>query len=618
MKTLRMTTHSAVAVVAAAALTGAFLTVSAADAGAAPAVATATKAVTHQQNERVPEGASWTQHYFPSSDGSDTELHADVLLPEGLAAGEKVPVILSIGPYFGHSGQKSKEDWKHAGPSARFSDLFTEGGLFKKKYAFVMVDSRGFGGSSGCIDFAGPDEQADVRAAIDWAASRSWSTGAVGMYGKSYDALTGLIGNNLNQDALKAVVAQEPVWDPYRNPHSNGIQRLNMFLVPSTYSSIAALPQLPDDDAKYKANAAYEASHPYCLDAYTAGYLENDQRSPHWRARDVPAQAKGSDTPLFFTQGFIEDNTKPEDMQEYLANHRGPKRAWMGQWDHVRGNDRDKEGRLKMGRAGWFAEVFAFYDEHLKGIAPTAKYPAFAVQDSTGKWRAQQQWPVTSRDVTVSLGRGAYLEDGGADAYAALAEAGLPVPPPPAPDPDNPSEASAGGLEPVIPKELAALQVKRAQQGRVTSALYKFSQPVAKATRLTGTPRVSLDARGSGNMMVKLYDVAPGGKAVIINENVSLLSRGRTTFDLKSTDWTLAPGHVLGVEIGAVQTGSWYDLPSRDTVRVADARLRLALGDPARDVATQGDPSLFMATYLQRHQVNLTAQRPSFTLPAAR
>jgi hypothetical protein len=86
----------------------------------AVAVATADNPVTHEENSRVPEGAAWTQHYFPSSDGSDVELHADVLLPEGLAEGEKVPVILSVGAYFGHSGQMNLENHAHtrAPPSA--------------------------------------------------------------------------------------------------------------------------------------------------------------------------------------------------------------------------------------------------------------------------------------------------------------------------------------------------------------------------------------------------------------------------------------------------------------------------------------------------------------------
>src|SRR5690349_9581870 len=104
---------------AAALLTAAALTVSVAGAATASS-----------DNDRVPQGATWTQHYFPSSGGA--ELHADVLLPEGLPEGQRVPVILSVGPYFGHSGQKSKEDWKTAGPSDRFSDFIEGTKLFER------------------------------------------------------------------------------------------------------------------------------------------------------------------------------------------------------------------------------------------------------------------------------------------------------------------------------------------------------------------------------------------------------------------------------------------------------------------------------------------------------
>lgn len=51
----------------------------------------------------VPEGAAWTEATIPSSDG--VQLHADILRPKSVPAGARVPVILSIGPYFGHSGQ---------------------------------------------------------------------------------------------------------------------------------------------------------------------------------------------------------------------------------------------------------------------------------------------------------------------------------------------------------------------------------------------------------------------------------------------------------------------------------------------------------------------------------
>ncbi|WFE53264.1 CocE/NonD family hydrolase [Micromonospora sp. WMMD1155] len=616
MKPVRTVVGSAVVLIAVSTLIGTLVSAHAAE---KPAVATATDPVTHEENERVPEGAAWTQHYFPSSDRSGVELHADVLLPENLPLGKKVPVILSVGPYFGHAGETSPEDHEHTGPSARFSDLIEGGRLLERGYALVMVDLRGYGGSTGCFDWNGPGEQADVRAAIDWAAGRPWSSGAVGMYGKSYDAITGLIGNALDQPALKAVVAQEPAWNPYHAAHTNDIPRLNSLLLQGSYPAIAQMPPMPDDDARYKANAVYEATHPQCADSYTAGLLVNEQDSAHWRARDLPRLARGSDTPLFLTQGFIEDNTKPEDLQRYLAGHRGPKRAWLGQWDHVRGNDRDESGRLKMGRDGWFDEVMSFYDQYLKGIAPATTYPAFAIQDSTGEWRAQDRWPGAVETARIDLGGGTYVDDGGADAYTALVEAGHPVPPPPVPVPGEGGDGGAGALEPTIPKQLAAVQLKRIQQGRPTSAYYKFSAPVARATRLVGTPEITVAARGRGNIMVKLYDVAPGGTAVIINENVAVLDPARTRFELKSTDWTLAPGHVLGVEIGAVQTGSWYDLPSGEMIKVGDARLTLPLGNPARDETIQGGPAPFTATYRERHQVNVTAVgRPSFTVPSLR
>ena len=45
-------------------------------------------------------------------------------------------------------------------------------------------------------------------------------------------------------------------------------------------------------------------------------------------------------------------------------------------WDHVRGNDVDDDGRLLMGRQGWFDEVMRFYDHYLQGGAPTPQRPA--------------------------------------------------------------------------------------------------------------------------------------------------------------------------------------------------------------------------------------------------
>lgn len=617
MKRRRATAWAASSLVAALALTGTLTGPVAAAQDRAGEVTTVSDPVTHAENDRVPEGSVWTQSYFPSADRSGTELHADVLLPEALTKKKKrVPVILSVGPYFGHSGQTGTEDWTHTGPSDRFQDFIEGADLFDEGYAFVMVDLRGFGGSTGCLDWGGPGEQADVKAAIDWAAKQPWSTGAVGMYGKSYDAVTGLIGNNLDQRALKAVVAQEPVWDMYQYIYSNGVPRPNVTGTANAYNSIATLDQMPDDDARYLANARWEETHPECLTENSAGYRIADQRDKHWTSRDLAKMARHTDTPLFVTQGFIENNTKPEEMQEYLANHRGPERGWLGQWDHVRGGDHTSDGRLAMGREGWYDETLSFYDQYLKGIDPKVDYPAYSIQDSTGTWRAQKTWPVVERTVTLPLGDGAYVDDGGASASAGLAPSGEAVPQPRRQPSGEWDMENAPALDPAAPKGLAAGQAKRQRAGEITSSFFVWSKPVKNAVRVTGTPQVSLTAKGSGNVMIKLYDVAPDGTAVMFDEQVSLLDQGKPTVDLKATDWTLTTGHVLAVEIGSIQTGSWRDTPSGETIEVKHARVELALDNPADDRPTAGARSPFLDTYLRQYTVDLPAGPASFTIPS--
>src|SRR3954452_21498496 len=194
--------------------------------------------------------ADWSEAWIPSSDG--VTLHADVLRPKGATDADKTPVILSIGPYFNHSGQTGPAGpaegtnydpvGPNAGPSERFRDFVEGSGLLKKGYSFVMVDLRGFGGSNGCLDWSGPGEQADVVNAAEWAAGRPWSTGKVGMYGKSYDALTGLIGVDKRPAGLAAVVSQEPVYDDYRYLSGQGMRREISVATPAFYNCVAGTP----------------------------------------------------------------------------------------------------------------------------------------------------------------------------------------------------------------------------------------------------------------------------------------------------------------------------------------------------------------------------------------
>ena len=87
-------------------------------AAALPAAATAAD---------VPAGATWTEATIPSSDG--VKLHADVLKPKGLAAGEKTPVIMVAGPYLNHAGMTIADpyDPTRSGPQHYYTEHNTIG-----------------------------------------------------------------------------------------------------------------------------------------------------------------------------------------------------------------------------------------------------------------------------------------------------------------------------------------------------------------------------------------------------------------------------------------------------------------------------------------------------------
>jgi putative CocE/NonD family hydrolase len=306
----------------------------------------------------VPAGAAWTEATIPSSGG--VQLHADILRPKNLAA------------------------------------------------------TAGFGGSTGCLDWGGPGEQSAVVSAVRWAATEPWSTGKVGMYGKSYDGVTGLIGVKKRPSGLAAVVSQEPVYDLYRYLYGDGMRRANAFLTPALYDLIDATPGPLADNPNYNVNGATEIQRRGCLAANYADQAANDDHySAYWRERTLIPGAKGSDVPLLVTQGLTENNTVADGTARYLQNHTGYERAWLGPWEHVRGNERDETGRLKTGRAGWFDEVMRFYDRFLKGVDARNDDPQIAVQTNDGKWRGEQSWPPADATAyTTELRTGTYTDDG--------------------------------------------------------------------------------------------------------------------------------------------------------------------------------------------------------------
>ena len=499
-----------------------------------------------------PGSKSLGDQYFETKDG--VRLHADVLRPEGLADDVKTPVILTVSPYTNHATSTSVDyDPTAEGPSSRFFDFLEAGKVFTRsqKYTYVMVDLRGFGGSAGCNDWGGPGEQADVKAAVEWAATQSWSTGKVGMYGKSYDAWTGLMGIAQQPQGLAGVVAQEPVVDGYRYLYMNRVRFSNAAGTPTLFSAIDATPGSLNDTPDYNFNGLQK--DPSCYPLNVGEQQQNDPESAFWKPRNLLPPTKGKTTPLFLTQGYLETNTKPDGVFEFFNGLAGPKRAWYGQFDHVRGPDVEDDGRFAMGRAGFIDETMRFFDRHVAGLpeseAPTGSDPAFVVQDADGRYRAETAWPPADAVTrTSALNGGDYIDDA-----------------------RNNGTGSGGG------------------QGLV---LWTFSAPLAKPAHLAGSPRIALDVLAdtpNTNLTVNVYDVAPNRMATMISRGTRLVTeRGRQELELYGQDWPIKAGHRIGVLISS-SNSEWFEhVPTGDIAVVEKATIDLPFLPTARSAFLDG------------------------------
>jgi hypothetical protein len=263
--------------------------------------------------------------------------------------------------------------------------------------------------------------------------------------------------------------------------------------------------------------------------------------------------------PLFLTQGLTENNTVADGMAQYLENHTGYERAWLGPWEHVRGNETDETGRLKMGRAGWFEEVMRFYDRFLKSTEPVVDDPMVAVQTNDGRWRAEPAWPpADATGYTSPLRTGTYTDDGTASSTGSSA----------------------------------------------TTGVWTISPPLPYAAHLAGSGRAVVDVSAAlprANLVVDVYDLDESGSGPLITRQGHLIrSSGPITLDLWSADWKLAPGHRIAVRVTDANTDWWLHTPTKQTVTVHGGSITLPFLAAARTETIDGAPGTQLPPYLAR------------------
>jgi uncharacterized protein len=154
-------------------------------------------------------------------------VYLDLYRPE--SASEPLPALLAWGPYGKHTGT-SRYD-RYPNRAGVRDEWLSPHALFEGPdpaywcahgYAVIVADSRGSWNSEGDLHIGGQIEGESAYDVIEWAGTREWSTGKVGMTGVSYLAIIQWLAASLRPPHLAAINPWEGWMDPYRETFGHG------------------------------------------------------------------------------------------------------------------------------------------------------------------------------------------------------------------------------------------------------------------------------------------------------------------------------------------------------------------------------------------------------------
>lgn len=234
------------------------------------------------------------------------------------------------------------------------------------------------------------------------------------------------------------------------------------------------------------------------------------------------------------------------------TNLNGPKRAWFGQYDHVRGN----EANL-VGREGFLDEAMRWFDRYLKGNkkAGVEKDPGVEIQQGDGKWRAEKAWPpLDAKRYTMPVKPGTYVDEDG-----------------------NSADGSSAG-----------------------NGTWSVSQKLPNDVHLAGVTRLTAKVETTvpnAHLVGLLYDIDNKGVAKVITRGAYLLREGgKVSFDLYPQDWRIEQGHRIGVLLSG-SDDSWFMPGVTGTdVNVTGGDVTMPFLRYDRDNFLKGGPATAMST----------------------
>jgi uncharacterized protein len=274
-------------------------------------------------------------------------------------ATKDLPVVLEASPYHGTIADRDGTRMFPDPTDAKGGKLGLTGYFAQRGYAVVMMDLRGTGRSTGCLDHLGQNDAKDLKTVIEALADPArtpWTNGRIGMTGHSYVGSTPSVAAAVRPKGLVTIAPSAGLASMYDHQFNKGVPWNLQYIGPQVaYEGLALsrdlpgqLPAVPvvggangDNFDKGGPNPQTGCGLPNS--AATAGTGQVTGQYELWHAqRDWGAAAAEADIPIFMIHG-VNDNAARIPAAEWFFGKRYGRagdKVWVGQWDHGSTNGR--------------------------------------------------------------------------------------------------------------------------------------------------------------------------------------------------------------------------------------------------------------------------------------
>lgn len=334
--------------------------------------------------------------------GKHDRVNVDIIRPKETGQGLKVPVIMDESPYYDNAGRGNEQQRKtyDANGNPLQFPLFYDNFFVPRGYAYLAVDMIGTTRSDGCPTSGGRSDVLGGKAVIDWLNGRAkafradgtpvqadWTTGHVGMIGKSYDgtlanavAATGVRG-------LDTIVPISAISSWYDYSRMNGV-----VYFPDEEGGLAQFVDTKPPAVCQAVRDKLVQGEDDATGSYNAFWNERNYRT------GTVADVRNVHASVFAIHGVNDLNVKPQQFSTWwqgLAEQGVPRKLWLHQYGHVDPFD--------FRRPVWVDTLHQWFDHWLYQIDNgIMRQPRVDLETGPDQWTTQRDWPAPeARTVTL-------------------------------------------------------------------------------------------------------------------------------------------------------------------------------------------------------------------------